>query len=171
MGHGAGYGVYEKLKEGMGADATYIFNTDPISIWLANQKTMDPKLPPVIKMVGEEFDKIRPGVAIRSAHVGIGASNTYVFMNDVLPRASSMAGSIRMRCARLPSILIFPKGHHARLRREVLRRGHADGRAERALVPGRDPVHRRQVLRGVAQSQAQREAVLPLPKGTTYSNQ
>ncbi|MGY4378611.1 ABC-type branched-subunit amino acid transport system substrate-binding protein [Bradyrhizobium sp. i1.3.6] len=74
MGHGAGYGVYEKLKEGMGADATYIFNTDPISIWLANQKTMDPKLPPVIKMVGEEFDKIRPGVAIRSAHVGIGAS-------------------------------------------------------------------------------------------------
>ena len=44
VGHGAGYGVYEKLKEGMGADANYLFNTDPISIWLANQKTMDPKL-------------------------------------------------------------------------------------------------------------------------------
>src|SRR5262252_4312565 len=83
VGHGAGYGVYEKLKEGLGADVNYIFDTDPISIWLTNPKTMDPKLPAVIKMVGDEFDKIRPGVAIRSAHVGIGASNTYVFMADV----------------------------------------------------------------------------------------
>src|SRR5437588_3145533 len=51
VGHGAGYGVYEKLKEGLGADANYLFNTDPISIWLANQKTMDPKLPAVIQML------------------------------------------------------------------------------------------------------------------------
>ncbi len=35
VGHGAGYGVYEKLKEGMGSDVNYVFNTDPISIWLA----------------------------------------------------------------------------------------------------------------------------------------
>src|SRR6202008_5091735 len=60
VGHGAGYGVYEKLKEGLGPDANYIFNTDPISIWLANPKGLDPKLLPVIKMVGAEFDKIRP---------------------------------------------------------------------------------------------------------------
>jgi len=66
IGHGAGYGVYEKLKEGLGIDINYVFDADPISIWLANEKSMDPKLPPVIKMVGEEFDKIKPGVAIRS---------------------------------------------------------------------------------------------------------
>src|ERR1700741_1553897 len=60
VGHGAGYGVYEKLKEGLGSDVNYVFNTDPISIWLANQKSMDPKLPPVIKMIGEEFHKVRP---------------------------------------------------------------------------------------------------------------
>src|ERR1700756_3276845 len=52
VGHGAGYGVYEKLKEGLGTDVNYVFNADPISIWLANQKSMDPKLAPVIKMVG-----------------------------------------------------------------------------------------------------------------------
>src|SRR5215475_14399306 len=40
VGHGAGYGVYEKLKEGLGPDVNYVFNTDPISIWLANQKSM-----------------------------------------------------------------------------------------------------------------------------------
>jgi hypothetical protein len=44
VGHGAGYGVYEKLKEGLGADANYIFDTDPISIWLTNPQTLDPKL-------------------------------------------------------------------------------------------------------------------------------
>ena len=97
VGHGAGYGVYEKLKEGLGADVNYVFNTDPISIWLANQKSMDPKLPPVIKMVGEEFDKAKPGVAIRSAHVGMAASNTYLFLTDVLPRELRRAAGLPRR--------------------------------------------------------------------------
>src|SRR3979490_2420416 len=68
VGHGARYGRHAKLKEGLGTDANYIFNTDPISIWLANQKAMDAKLPPVIKMVGEEFDKVKAGAPLRSAH-------------------------------------------------------------------------------------------------------
>lgn len=173
MGHGAGYGVYEKLKEGMGADATYIFNTDPISIWLANQKTMDPKLPPVIKMVGEEFDKIRPGVAIRSAHVGIGASNTYVFMADVLPRAIKKYGGIDPEALRKAALdTDIPEGG-TMLGFGVKFYGEGTpmaGQNERSF-----PV----VIQYIddkshvvwPKSQAQREAVLPLPKGTTYSNQ
>src|SRR5262244_93530 len=94
VGHGAGYGVYEKLKEGIGSDANYIFNTDPISIWLTNPETLDPKLPPIIKTVGEEFDKLKPGVAIRSAHVGMAASNTYIFLSEVLPRAIKQYGGV-----------------------------------------------------------------------------
>src|SRR5437773_6339060 len=65
VGHGAGYGVYEKLKEGLGGDANYLFNTDPISIWLANPKGLDPALLPVIKMVGVELDEVEPGVGSR----------------------------------------------------------------------------------------------------------
>ena len=60
----------------MGSDVNYVFNTDPISIWLAKPEGLNPKLPPVIKMIGEEFDKAKPGMAIRSAHVGMAASNT-----------------------------------------------------------------------------------------------
>ena len=173
MGHGAGYGVYEKLKEGMGADATYIFNTDPISIWLANQKTMDPKLPAVIKMVGEEFDKIRPGVAIRSAHVGIGASNTYVFMSDVLPRAIKKYGGVDPDALRKAALdTDIPEGG-TMLGFGVKFYGEGTpmaGQNERSF-----PV----VIQYIddkshvvwPKSQAQREAVLPLPKGTTYSNQ
>ncbi|QQO20185.1 ABC transporter substrate-binding protein [Bradyrhizobium diazoefficiens] len=173
MGHGAGYGVYEKLKEGMGADATYIFNTDPISIWLANQKTMDPKLPPVIKMIGEEFDKIRPGVAIRSAHVGIGASNTYVFMADVLPRAIKKYGGVDPEALRKAALdTDIPEGG-TMLGFGVKFYGEGTpmaGQNERSF-----PV----VIQYIddkshvvwPKSQAQRDAVLPLPKGTTYSNQ
>src|SRR5215213_9543578 len=86
VGHGAGYGVYDKLKEAIGKDVNYFFNVDPISIWLANEKALKPELAPLIKMVGEEYEKARPGTVVKSAHVGMAASNTYVFMSEVLPR-------------------------------------------------------------------------------------
>src|SRR5882757_6466737 len=171
MGHGAGYGVYEKLKEGMGADATYLFNTDPISIWLANQKTMDPKLPPVIKMVGEEFDKIRPGVAIRSAHVGIGASNTYVFMSDVLPRAIKKYGGVDPDALRKAALdTDIPEGG-TMLGFGVKFYGEGTpmaGQNERSFPVVIQYVDDKSYVVW-PKSQAQREAVLPLPAGTTYS--
>src|SRR5213082_2876352 len=40
IGHGAGYGVYDKLKEALGKDVNYFFNVDPISIWLASEKSL-----------------------------------------------------------------------------------------------------------------------------------
>ena len=153
VGHGAGYGVYEKLKEGLGADVNYVFNTDPISIWLANQKSMDPKLPPLIKMVGEEFDKVKPGVAIRSAHVGMAASNTYVFLNEVLPRAIKKYGGVDPDALRKSALdTDIPEGGTMLgFGVKFFGGGHADGRPERALVPGRAPVCRRQIVCGVAE--------------------
>ncbi len=94
VGHGAGYGVYDKLKEAIGKDVNYFFNVDPISIWLANDKALRPELVPLIKVVGDEYDKARPGTVVRSAHVGMAASNTYVFMTEVLPRAIKKYGGI-----------------------------------------------------------------------------
>ncbi|RXH38299.1 ABC transporter substrate-binding protein [Bradyrhizobium zhanjiangense] len=173
MGHGAGYGVYEKLKEGMGADAAYIFNADPISIWLANQKTMDPKLPPVIKMVGEEFDKIKPGVAIRSAHVGIGSSNTYLFMSDVLPRAIKKYGGVDPDALRKAALdTDIPEGG-TMLGFGVKFYGEGTpmaGQNERSFPVVIQYIDDKSSVVW-PKSQAQREAVLPLPKGTTYSNQ
>ena len=46
VGHGAGYGVYDKLKESLGKDVNYFFNVDPISIWLANEKALKPSCRP-----------------------------------------------------------------------------------------------------------------------------
>src|SRR5204862_879617 len=58
VGHGAGYGVYDKLKESLGSDINHIFNVDPISIWLTNQTALKPDLPAMIKMIGEEYEKV-----------------------------------------------------------------------------------------------------------------
>jgi len=173
VGHGAGYGVYEKLKEGLGTDVNYFFNTDPISIWLANQKTMDPKLPPLIKMVGDEFDKVKPGVAIRSAHVGMAASNTYVFLNEVLPRAIKKYGGVDPEALRKAALdtdipeggtmlgfgVKFPAGETP-----------TAGQNERSFPVIIQYIDDKSYVVW-PKSQAQREAVLPLPKGSTFSNQ
>ena len=173
VGHGAGYGVYEKLKEGMGPDANYLFNTDPISIWLTNPKTLDAKLPPVIKLIGEEFDKIKPGVAIRSAHVGMAASNTFLLMTEVLPRAIKKYGGIDPDALRKAAMEIdIPEGG------TMLGFG-VKFPAEGAAMAGQNERSFPVVIQYVddksyvvwPKSQAQREAVLPLPKGMTYSNQ
>src|SRR3954447_20582972 len=171
VGHGAGYGVYEKLKEGLGTDVNYIYNTDPISIWLANQKSMDPKLLPVIKTVGEEFDKLKPGVAIRSAHVGIAASNTYVFMADVLPRAIKKYGGVDPDALRKASLETdIPEGG-TMLGYGVKFYGEGtpmSGQNERSFPVVIQYVDDKSYVVW-PKSQAQRDAVLPLPAGTTYS--
>ena len=111
VGHGAGYGVYDKLKESLGSDVNYFFNVDPISIWLVNQEVLAPQLPPVIKLIGDEYEKARPGVAVKSAHVGMAASNTYVFMTEVLPRAIKKYGGIDAEALRKAALEVdLPEG-------------------------------------------------------------
>jgi len=111
VGHGAGYGVYDKLKEAIGKDVNYLFNVDPISIWLANEKALRPELAPLIKMIGDEYEKARPGTQVKSAHVGMSASNTYVFMSEVLPRAIKKYGGIDADALRKASLEVdIPEG-------------------------------------------------------------
>jgi branched-chain amino acid transport system substrate-binding protein len=111
IGHGAGYGVYDKLKESLGKDVHYFFNVDPISIWLANEKALKPELPPMIKIIGEEYDKARPGTVVKSAHVGMAASNTYVFMTEVLPRAIKKHGGVNPDSLRKAALEVnLPEG-------------------------------------------------------------
>jgi ABC-type branched-subunit amino acid transport system substrate-binding protein len=111
VGHGAGYGVYDKLKEAIGKDVNHFFNVDPISIWLANEKALKPELVPLIKMVGDEYEKAKPGTVVKSAHVGMSASNTYVFMSEVLPRAIKKHGGVDADALRKAALEVdLPEG-------------------------------------------------------------
>lgn len=171
IGHGAGYGVYSKLKEGLGADVNYIYNVDPISIWNANQATLDPKLPPLIKMIGEAYDKAKPGTTVRSAHVGIAASNTYVFFTEVLPRAIKKYGGVSAEALRKASLDVdLPEGG-TMLTFGVKFGGEGDPQAGQNLRAA--PVVAQYVDDKSyvvwPKSQQQREPVLQFPAGTTYS--
>jgi ABC-type branched-subunit amino acid transport system substrate-binding protein len=94
IGHGAGYGVADKLYDALGNDVDHFYNVDPVSIWLLDPKSLKPGLADITKKVGEEYEKAKPGVKVKSAHVGMAASNTHVFFTDVLPRAITKYGGI-----------------------------------------------------------------------------
>jgi ABC-type branched-subunit amino acid transport system substrate-binding protein len=170
VGQGAGYSVYDKLKEGLGNDSNYLFTIDPISIWLTNPKSLDAKLPPMIDYIGTEFDKLKPG-ASRSAHVGMAASNTYLFFTQVLPTAIKKYGGIDGDALRKAALDVdLPEGG------TMLGFG-VKFEPETAAMAGQNtrafPVVT-QYIDGKAtvvwpKSQQQQEPVLPLPAGTTYS--
>ena len=98
IGHGAGYGVPDKLYESLGSAADYIFNVDPVAIWLLDPATLAEGLGDVTTMVGQQYAKSvdTPDMDLKriSAHVGMAASNAYVFFTNVLPRAIRDHGGI-----------------------------------------------------------------------------
>jgi len=94
IGHGAGYGVVDKLYDSVGNDINHVFNVDPVSIWLLDPKSLAPGLGAITKIVGDEYEKAKPGVKVKSSHVGMAASNAHVFFADVLPRAIKKYGGI-----------------------------------------------------------------------------
>jgi len=171
IGHGAGYGVYSKLKEGLGNDVNYVFNVDPISIWDTNQKALDPKLPPIIKMVGDEYDKAKPGTTLRSAHVGMAASNTYVFFTEVMPRAIKKYGGIDADALRKAALEVdLPEGG-TMLGFGVKYAGEGSpiaGQNERAAPVIVQYVDDKSYVVW-PKSQEQRSPVMPFPAGTVYS--
>ena len=171
VGQGAGYSVYDKLKEGLGADSNYLFTIDPISIWLTNPKTLDPKLPPLIKMVGEEFDKMEPG-ATRSAHVGMSASNIYLFFTQVLPVAIKKYGGVDGEALRKAALDVDVPEGGTMMGFGVKFAGQDEamaGQNMRAFPVVTQYVDGKAVVVW-PKSQQQAEPVLPLPAGTTYSN-
>jgi ABC-type branched-subunit amino acid transport system substrate-binding protein len=94
IGHGAGYTDYTRIKQAVGSDANFFFDVDPISIWETNPKALKPELPPLIKMVGDAYMKLKPDTILMSPHLGMAASNTYLFLSDVLPRAIEKYGGV-----------------------------------------------------------------------------
>src|SRR5262245_49612598 len=171
IGHGAGYGVYDKLKESLGKDVNYFLNVDPISIWLTNEKALKPQLPAMIKMVGDEYDKARPGTMVRSAHVGMAASNTYVFMSEVLPKAIKKYGGIDADALRKAALEVdLPEGgtmlgFGVKFAGEGWAMAGQNERAFPVIVQYVDD----QPYIVWPKSLQKREAVLPLPGSSPYS--
>jgi branched-chain amino acid transport system substrate-binding protein len=120
--------------------------------------------------VGEEFDKLKPG-ASRSAHVGMAASNTYLFLTQVLPVAIKKYGGVDGEALRKAALdLDLPEGSTmlgfgVKFAPEDDRMA---GQNTRAFPVVTQYVDDKAVVVWPP-SQAQAEPVLPLPAGMTYS--
>jgi branched-chain amino acid transport system substrate-binding protein len=93
IGHGAGYGQYDKLREAFGKDADYIYDVDPV----AAQRIDPAKLAPGLGKLTQEM--VRRYKAETKAeevppHVSMGFNQTWIFLTDVLPRAIKKYGGI-----------------------------------------------------------------------------
>ncbi len=92
VGHGAGYGQYDKLREAFREDVDYIFNVDPVASQLLDPK----KFKPVeLGKIRDEFlarYKKETGVDQIPPHASMGFNNTWILLTDVLPRAIQKYG-------------------------------------------------------------------------------
>jgi len=169
VGHGAGYGVPDKLREALGKDMVGFFNVDPISIWAANPAAMTPDLPPMVKMVGDAYDKAQPG-ASRSPHVGMAASNVYLFLQHVLPRAIKAHGGTSAEALRkaILEVNLQEGGTMLGFGAKFLADGPIAGQNERAFpVIVEYTADAAEVV--WPKSQAKRAPTLPLPAGNPYT--
>lgn len=94
IGHGAGYGQYDKLAETFGKDVDLIFNIDSVASTLLDVKTLKVKDGP--KLVEEMVKRYKAETKanVVTAHLSMGFNNTHIFLTDVLPRAIKKHGGV-----------------------------------------------------------------------------
>lgn len=94
VGHGAGYGQYDKLAETFGKDVDLIFNIDSVSATLLDPKQL--KVDGAAQLIEEMVKRYKKetNANVITAHLSMGFNNTYIFLSDVLPRAIKKHGGI-----------------------------------------------------------------------------
>jgi branched-chain amino acid transport system substrate-binding protein len=122
-------------------------------------------------MIGDEYQKAKPDTTIKSAHVGMAASNTYLFMTQVLPRAIKQYGGVDAEALRQAALDVdLPEGG-TMLGFGVKFKPDTDavaGQNERALPVIVQYVDDKSYV-AWPKSLQQREPVLPLPPSSPYS--
>jgi len=93
IGHGAGYGQFDKLFNTFKDDANYIYNVDPVAAQLLDAKTLAPGLGALTAEMVKRYKGETKAEEVPT-HVSMGFNQTWIFLNDVLPRAIKKHGGI-----------------------------------------------------------------------------
>ena len=91
IGHGAGYGQFDKLKAAFGKEAENIYNVDPVAAQLLDPKTLKPGLGALTKEMVKRY-KAESGAKVVPPHTSMGFNQSWIFFTDVLPRALKKYG-------------------------------------------------------------------------------
>jgi branched-chain amino acid transport system substrate-binding protein len=93
IGHGAGYGQFDKLYATFKDDANYIYNVGPVAAQLLDPQTLAPGLGDLIQEMVKRY-KAETKAEEVPTDVSMGFNQTWIFLNDVLPRAIRQHGGI-----------------------------------------------------------------------------
>ena len=93
IGHGAGYGQFDKLSQSFGKEAEYIFNVDPVAAQLLDPKTLKPGLGALTQEMVKRY-KAETRAEQVPPHVSMGFNQAWIFFTDVMPRAIKKYGGI-----------------------------------------------------------------------------
>jgi len=91
IGHGAGYGQFDKLSETFKDDVNYVYNVDPVAAQLLDPKTLKPGLGDLTAEMVKRY-KAETGANEVPTHVSMGFNQAWIFFTDVLPRAIKKHG-------------------------------------------------------------------------------
>ena len=170
IGHGAGYGQFDKLYATFKDDANFIYNVDPVAAQLLDPKTLAPGLGAVTAEMIKRYkadvksDEVPP-------HVSMGFNQSWIFFTDVLPRAIKKFGGIDAEALR-----------QASLETDIPVGGTIQGYGVKFFPPGTPMSGQNERSSPVVMQYAgndtfvvwpsaikTRDPVLPLPQGHTYA--
>jgi branched-chain amino acid transport system substrate-binding protein len=172
IGHGAGYGQYDKLNESLGKDAEYIYNVDPVAAQLLDAKSLKPGVGALTQEMVKRYRAETMANEI-PPHASMGFNQTWIFLNDVLPRAIKKHGGKDAEALK-----------KAALETDIPEGGTIQGYGVKFFGPGTPMSGQNERSSPVVMQYVKGETkivwptplrtidpVLPLPKGHTYSNQ
>ncbi|MDE2227486.1 MAG: ABC transporter substrate-binding protein [Alphaproteobacteria bacterium] len=110
IGHGAGYGQRDKLKQAFGTDLDYFLNVDPVAAQNLKPGTLKPELEQLVKVMVERYKKVSGNESV-PPHVSMGFNQTWVFLQNVLPKAITKYGGTDAEAIRKAALDVdIPEG-------------------------------------------------------------
>lgn len=103
IGHGAGYGQIDKLRETFGKDVDYLYNVDPVAAQLLDPKTLKKGLGDLTKEMVKRYKKIT-GAKEVPPHTSMGFNHTWIFLTNIMPRAITKYGGVTPEALRKASL-------------------------------------------------------------------
>ena len=170
IGHGAGYGLPDKLYAAAQNDADYILDVEPVGADLVNSAKLAPGLGDLVTEIMKRYKAETKSDTV-PPFVSMGFNGTWVFLNDVLPRAIRKYGGADAEALRkaaletdIPEggtiqgfgVKFFPPG-------DVMA-----GQNSRATMPVVQYVDKKPRIVSPAASRTH-EPVLPLPSSNGYA--
>jgi len=170
IGHGAGHSQIDKLRQTFGDDVNYFHSIDPAAGQLLDPKTLKPGIWDLTQEMVKRYQAVK-GPGELPPHVSMGFNNTWILLNDVLPRAIKQYGgfdSEALRKAALDTdipvggtlqgygVKFYPPGHQL------------SGQNERAFPVVMQYVNGRARIVWPREVQTT-DPVLPFPKGHSFA--